>query len=133
VVAVLQIRLESQLLKKWFGCSVPAQLTLIELYSHYASRMLDNIRPLQFLFMRMKLTCSSPIEIPYYSTNEHTNHCVFTMTVKKLLNMVQRNTWMTSILSVTSVADKKPLISKRKQASRLPFSSGKKQKLSNSC
>jgi len=42
VVVICQVRAQSRVLKKWYGCSVAEQVTLIDLYNQYASGQLDN-------------------------------------------------------------------------------------------
>ena len=39
---ICQIRAQSRVLKKWYGCSVAEQETFIDLYNQYASGQLDN-------------------------------------------------------------------------------------------
>lgn len=57
VFLVCQIRAQSRILKKWYGCSVAEQVTRIDLYNQYAFGRLDNLEGVPAEFVNCRVTC----------------------------------------------------------------------------
>lgn len=85
----------------------------------------DDHSVLRKLFTRMNLTCSSPMEIPYYSSNEHEPLCFHCGCEDIVKDDMMEDKYP---ICHQCIDEKKPLISKRKRASVPQSSSTKKQK-----
>ena len=58
VFVIVQIHLECRILKNWFGCAVPEQLMLVDLYSRYAPGQSNNSTAVPDEFAITVLHCS---------------------------------------------------------------------------
>lgn len=54
---VLQIRSGMKVLKPWYGCNVPEQGTLADLFQSYASGILDNSQAIQEEYLNTAMSC----------------------------------------------------------------------------
>ena len=57
VLVILQIRSGVKVLKPWYGCLVPDQGTLADLFQNYASGVFDNSQPLPE-YLNADISCS---------------------------------------------------------------------------
>ena len=58
MVVICQVRAQSRVLKKWYGCSVAEQVTLTDCTIKYASGQLDNSEAIPAEFETSRVACS---------------------------------------------------------------------------